>query len=173
MTEHTDRKLQQGVLLARRVQGDRLMLADAVLEAALAGTRHLTAGERAALQASPLTQRRLRTLSLQRRAAWQGSQGMLRAASDGAALRTLATDDGCFTLHFVEAGDGWRVVLVLDPGAPILPATPLRVTDGEGRQILCGTLDADGEYEDAWPFELAPAAHFQAHGAAFAVQPVR
>lgn len=52
MTE-LDRKLQAQLLGRRRVEGDRLMLDDAVLLGALDGSRPLTAGERAALQASP------------------------------------------------------------------------------------------------------------------------
>lgn len=170
MNANTDRKLQEQVLLGRRVEGDRLMLADAVLEAALAGTRHLTAGEREALQASPVTLRRLRTLSLQRRASWKGSHGMLRAAAGAAPLATISTDDGYWTLHFVDAGGSWRVVLVREPGAPMAPDGAVRVTDGAGQEIMRGMLDADGEYEADWPFALAPAAHFQANGAAFAVQ---
>src|SRR4051812_7216997 len=82
------RRLQEGALMARRVEGDRLVLADATLLAALDGSRPLTAGERAALEASPLTARRLRTLALERRARtapdWRGSRGLLRAASSGA-----------------------------------------------------------------------------------------
>ncbi|WP_306394430.1 hypothetical protein [Telluria beijingensis] len=64
-----DRKLQAQALLGRRVADDRLALADEVLSAALDGSRPLTAGERAALQDSPLTLRRLRHLAEQRRAA--------------------------------------------------------------------------------------------------------
>lgn len=179
MSEQADRKLQQQVLLGRRVEGDRLMLADAVLQAALAGTRHLTAGERAALQASPLTLRRLRTLSesAASRNRWHGSGGMLRAAAGAAALDTMRTDDGCWTLHFVPHDGAWRIILALDAGASFAPqllqaATRLRVVDGAGNQVLQGRLDGDGECEAGWPFEAAPALHFQQHGAAFAVEPV-
>jgi hypothetical protein len=81
----SDRKLQEQLLLSRRVEGDHLALADAVLLAALDGSRVLTAAERAALAASPLTARRLRQLALERRSAnadqWRGSHGMLRAAA--------------------------------------------------------------------------------------------
>ena len=58
-TSDLERKLREQLLLRRRVEGDRLMLADAVLTAALDGSRPLTANERAALAQSPLTMRRL------------------------------------------------------------------------------------------------------------------
>lgn len=181
-----DRKLRERLLLAPRVEGDRLLLADAVLLAALDGSRPLTAGERAALQASPLTTRRLRTLALERRAAmsaaanedaWPGSHGMLRAADSGAALELLATDDGYWRLHFVGTAGARRVILQLVPEAPfaarlLREAAPVRVLDGSGAEVLAGRLDLDGECEAAWPFADAPFEHFQRRGARFSVHPL-
>lgn len=171
-----DRKLQARLLAARRVECDRLVLDDAVLRAALDGSRPLTAGERAALQASPLTARRLRTLAEARRAQaaprpWRASSGMLRAADGGAALDTLVTDDGAWRLHFVQG----RVILQLDPESPLAPALlggaqALRVLDGAGATVLEGRLDSDGECEGPWPFLDEPARHFQHHGARFVVE---
>jgi hypothetical protein len=180
-----ERRLRERLLLGRRVEGDRLMLDDATLLAALDGSRPLTAGERAALQASPLTARRLRQLAIERRAAqagevtapgWRGSPGRLRAASSGD-IEALRTDDGWFTLHLVQDGAAWRTVLQLAADAPFAPAllaarAPLRVSDGAGRIILEGRLDADGECEAAWPFAATPASHLQAAGAAFTVEPM-
>lgn len=181
MNEATDRKLQQQVLLGRRVEHDRLMLADEVLRAALEGTRHLTAGERTALQASPLTLRRFHALSRERAAAaqqWQRSSGMLRAAAGSAPLDSIDTDDGYWTLHFVAQDGLWRIILALDAGAPMAQALvqnapALRVVDGAGNVVLQGVLDDDGECEAAWPADTAPAEYFQQHGAVFAVEPVR
>ncbi|QOL49161.1 hypothetical protein [Massilia litorea] len=178
-TSDIDGKLRERLLLAPRVEGDRLMLADAVLRAALDGSRPLRPAERAALQASPLTTRRLRTLALERRAAahdaWQGSVGMLRAADSGQALSELATDDGHWRLHFVGSGAERRVILQLMPEAPfaarlLRAAALLRVVDGAGAELLAGRLDSDGELEAAWPCADEPAAHFQRHGAIFSVQ---
>ncbi|SFU51203.1 hypothetical protein [Pseudoduganella namucuonensis] len=188
-----DHKLQARLLLSRAVPGDRLVLADATLLAALDGARALTPNERQALQASPLTLRRFRQLSLERRAGaeraapvaandpvWGGSGGMLRAAATEAALDTLLTDDGHWSLHFVprDQDGGWQLILKLDAEAPfaarVLRELPmLRVVDGGGAILLQGRLDADGECERAWPFELAPMPHFQLYGGAFAVEPVR
>jgi len=179
------RRMQEAMLLGRRVADDRLVLDDATLRAALDGSRPLTAGERAALQASPLTARRLRRLALERRAAqaegtadaWRGSAGMLRAASSGVPA-TVTTDDGWWTLHFIDLRTfGWRIVLQLAPQAPFAEALlvaqlPLRVLDGTGATILAGQLDADGECEATWPFAAAPDAHLQAHGARFTVAPL-
>jgi hypothetical protein len=174
----TFRRLEEARLVQARKPGDRLMLDDATLAAALDGSRPLTAGERAALQASPLTVRRLRHLSLQRRAAsapWRGSRGVLRAASSGVPA-AVVTEDGWWTLHFVVVDTGWRAVLQLAPQAPFAPAllaarAPLRVRDGAGAEVLAGRLDADGECEAAWPFAAAPDEHLQAHGARFTVEP--
>lgn len=172
-----DRKLAAQLLAGRRVEGDRLVLDDAVLRAALDGSRPLTGGERAALEGSPLTLRRLRRLAEEARAqageGWRGSRGLLRAADSGAALSVLATDDGMWRLHFTQG----QVILQLDPqaaGAPaLLAARPLlRVTDGEGAVVLEGRLDGDGECEGPWPFAAPPAEHFQRHGAVFMVEPV-
>jgi hypothetical protein len=175
------RKLREQLLLGQRVEGDRLMLADDVLAAALDGSRRLSANERAALAQSPLTMRRMRQLSIDRaRAArsWQASSGMLRAAAGGAALEKLVTDDNHWGLHFVRSGASWQVVLKLAADAPFAPQLMreqpmLRVLDGGGAIILQGRLDADGECEKAWPFDTAPAAHFQLSGASFAVEAVR
>ena len=165
-TGDIDRKLRERMLMAQRVEGDRLMLGDAVLLAALEGSRALTAGERAALQGSPLTTRRLRTLAMERRLAandaWQGSHGMLRAADSGAALTQLATDDACWRLHFVGSAGARRVILQLMPEAPfaarlLREGTLLRVLDGAGSEVLAGRLDLDGECECAWPFGDDPA----------------
>lgn len=183
-TAALERKLRERLLLARRVEGDRLVLADAVLLAALDGSRALSANERAALEASPLTTRRLRQLAIERRAArvapkevaWSGSRGMLRAADSGAALARLVTDDGYWTLHFGGAQGDWVVILQLSASAPFAPRLMrerplLRVLDGAGAIVLQGRLDADGECEGAWHFDSAPAAHLQRFGATFVVEP--
>ena len=180
-----DATLIERLLLSPRVQGDRLVLADAVLMAAIDGSAPLNKTELAALRASPLTLRRFRQLSIDRRNGaraanddeWRGSAGMLRAASDGADLERLLTDDGHWTLHFVAQNDDWRLILSLDAAAPfaarLLREQPmLRVVDGGGAILLQGRLDADGEVECGWPFDGAPAPHFQQFGARFAVEPV-
>lgn len=185
MTPETDRKLREQLLLSRRAEGDRLLLADAVLTAALDGSRALTANERHALETSPLTLRRFRQLAIERRAAshaandqsWSGSHGMLRAASTSATLEELATDDKYWTLHFLPQDGGWLIILKLAADAPfaarLMRERPmLRVVDGGGATVLQGQLDADGECEGAWPFETEPALHFQQFGAGFAVEPV-
>lgn len=182
-----DARLRERLLLSRAVPGDRLMLADATLLAALDGVRVLTPNERQALSSSPLTLRRFRQLSLERRAAaqpqaandaaWLGSRGMLRAASTAEMLERLVTDDGYWTLHFLPQNGGWQVILGLSAEAPfaarLLREQPqLRVIDGGGAIVLQGRLDADGECERAWPFATAPGSHFQLYGAGFAVEPV-
>jgi hypothetical protein len=176
MTE-LDRRLQARLLAGRRVDGDRLVLADAVLLGALDGSRPLTDGERAALQASPLTTRRLASLAEARRAraapAWRGSAGMLRAADSGAPFEALVTDDGAWRLHVVAG----RAILQLDPESSLAAAllrTPrlLRVLDGAGNTVLQGQLDPDGECEGPWPFAEGPAQHFKRHGGGFTVEPV-
>jgi hypothetical protein len=172
-----ERKLQDKLLSGARKEGDRLMLADDIIGAALDGTRALTAGERAALVQSPLTMRRFRQLALDRQA-WSGSHGMLRAAATSDAVMALVSDDGCWSLHFIEQDGRWQVILKLDAEAPIATRLMrehpmLRVVDGGGAIILQGRLDSDGECECAWPFASEPAEHLQQHGASFAVEPVK
>jgi hypothetical protein len=178
-----DDKLQESALLGRAAEGDRLLLADDTMQRALDGSRALTLAERAALAASPVTLRRFRTLALQRKAraqaandaSWAGSAGLLRAAAAGDLAR-LVTDDGWWSIDFLPHDGGWQAILRLEPAAPfagrLLGERPLvRVTDGAGAVVLQERLDADGECEGEWPFATAPAQHFQAAGARFAVQP--
>jgi hypothetical protein len=176
-----DRKLQGSALLARRVDDDRLMLADAVLLQALDGSRPLTHGERAALQDSPLTLRRLRQLADARRAqrarTWRGSAGLLRAADSGAPLDVLRTDDRMWRLHVVDNDGVPGIVVQLDPDAPgaaqlLATRATIAVIDGAGNTIVQGSLDLDGECEGRWPFAAPPSVHFQQHGARFEVLPV-
>jgi len=186
-TDEPAAKLLAHMLLARRVEGDRLLLSDARLNAALDGSRALDAGERAALRRSPLTLRRFRQLSIERTAssparaanddAWSVSAGMLRAASSTAPVTQLRTDDQHWHLHFLEQEGNWRVVLALSAAAPfaarLLRERPLlRVLDGGGAVLLQGRLDSDGECESAWPFDSAPGHHLQQFGARFSVEAV-
>lgn len=176
-----DRKLRAQLLLSRRVEGDTLVLPDEVLLASLRGARTLTTDERARLAQSPLTIRRLRQLSSGMRsaandAAWEGSSGMLRAAATPASLERLETDDGYWSLDFIQQDGRWRSVLQVAADAPFAArlldkGARVSVLDGKGALVLEGPLDADGECEAAWPFPDAPAAHFQANGARFTVRP--
>ncbi|GAB3458691.1 hypothetical protein GCM10027321_14840 [Massilia terrae] len=183
-TNHLDRRLREQLLAGRRKEGDRLMLADDILRAALDGSRPLTANERMALEASPLTVRRLRQLAIDRRAprksanddAWDGSTGMLRAADSGTLAR-LTTDDGYWILHFSDDDGGWQLTLQLKACAPftarLLRERPaLCVLDAEGKVLLQGRLDGDGECEGPWQAPGDPARYFQQHGARFTVRPV-
>ncbi|MES2126272.1 MAG: hypothetical protein V4463_03285 [Pseudomonadota bacterium] len=177
MDKKLEHKLLEAAMLGRRVDNDSLVLSDAVLGGALDGSVPLTGGQRALLQASPLTLRRLRQLANARHAAandrsWHGSAGMLRAAAGSAPLAQLGTEDGYWQMHFIDG----QVVLALAAGAPFAAdlmdeAVRVSVRDGAGNLIIQGPLDADGELEAAWPFALAPAEHFQAHGARFTVEP--
>ena len=176
-----DRKVRAQLLLSRRVEGDTLVLPDDVLLASLRGARILTADERARLAQSPLTIRRLRQLAIGMRSAandasWVGSSGMLRAAATPASLERLETDDGYWSLDFMQQDGRWHTVLQIAADAPFAARLLgerawIRVVDGKGGLVLEGQLDADGECEAAWPFQDAPAAHFQSHGASFTVRP--
>lgn len=183
-TNHLDRRLREQLLAGRRKEGDRLMLADDTLRAALDGSRPLTANERMALEASPLTVRRLRQLAIERRTprksanddAWDGSVGMLRAADSGT-LSRLTTDDGYWILHFSDDDGGWQLTLQLKACAPftarLLRERPaLCVQDAEGNVLLQGRLDGDGECEGPWREAGDPAQYFQRHGARFTVRPL-
>jgi hypothetical protein len=176
-----DLKLREQALLSRRVEGDALALPDDVLAACIAGTRTLTAAERALLAGSPLTIRRFRQLSIEARrpgaaandADWRGSEGLLRAAASAGTLDRLSTDDGYWTLHFADGQAILQVAADAPFAAQLLASRhPVQVRDGNGALVLEGVLDMDGECEAAWPFADQPAAHFQAAGARFSVKPV-
>lgn len=95
-------RLRERLLLTRAVPGDRLMLADATLLAALDGSRALTPNERHALQQSPLTLRRLRQLSLQRRTA---AQPEAPDAQDAAGPVSIAPQPGAVDTFWQVSSD--------------------------------------------------------------------
>lgn len=181
---NNERKLIAEALVMRRREGDRLMLSDAVMLGALDGSRPFSPAERAALADSPLTLRRFSHLARERRARpaandlqWSSSQGMLRAADDGM-VPELRTDDGHWQLSFLAEGGNWVLMLKLSAKAPfasaLMQAEPtLTVRDGAGTLLLQGRLDADGEFEAAWPLNVEPTLHFQQHGGIFSVSPTR
>lgn len=179
-----DLRLRERAILSRRVQGDTLVLPDDILAACLDGSRELSLDERALLASSPLTLRRFRQLAIDARgrvaaandARWRGSEGLLRAAASAGALERLTTDDGYWTLHFAHQAGRCHSILQIAADAPfaaqLLASRALvRVLDGNGKLVLEGPLDADGECEAVWPFADQPAAHFQAGGARFCVKP--
>jgi hypothetical protein len=179
MDQSSERRLKSRLLLDRRVEGDRLVLSDDTLRAALDGSTPLSDGEKAALLASPLTLRRFRVLAdaARHRAAmgWQHSAALLRAADSGSAREALHTEDGYWSLHVAGQTGAWRLILVLNAAAPfaaqLLQEGPaLRVLDGAGTCLLRGHLDSDGELEGDWPFILPPLEHLRRHGGSVRVE---
>jgi hypothetical protein len=159
-------------------QGDSLLLSDAVLRAALEGSRPLSASEVTTLQASPLTLRRFRHLAQERRSKqtqWHASSGIVLAAAsveDDAILHSL---DLYWQLQLLQNGEAWQIILRLRPNAPfaaqiLQQQLPLEVLDGKGQMIVRGCVDADGELEAPWPFASKPIAHFNANGGSFHVR---
>ena len=110
-------RLQERALLmaGRAAAGDRLVLADATLLAALAGTRVLTPNERAALAASPLTLRRLRQLSLQGQAADPIAEG--KPVANSGVASTNATRAGGGASANAASGTGTGVGSLTGPVA--------------------------------------------------------
>ena len=175
---HSARRLQSRLLLSQRTEGDRLVLSDEVLRAALDGSAPLSDGEKTALMASPLTLRRFRMLADAARRAqateWRSSSALLRAADSGS-VEALGTEDGIWALHVAGQAGAWRLILVLDAASPVAAqvlqdAPRLRVLDGIGTCLLEGQLDGDGELEGDWPFLQAPLEHLRRHGGRFTVE---
>ncbi len=174
-------KLQDGLLLWPK-QDDSLVLDDATLLAAANRRAPLTRSQWNALLDSPLTLRRLRHLLEQQQLAqvFRRSTGLLRAADGGSGtsvLTVLQTADGFWSLNFLPAGEGWHMVLRMDPTAPFAAdlmrqPQPVQVQDGQGLNLLTGLLDADGELEGPWAPAQPPAEHFAVTGGRFAVGPV-
>jgi len=192
-----DTAILEQVLLRRLVPGDSVRLADETLRAALDGSRVLNAEQRKALQGSPMTLRRFRALSLERSAAtrssaqsgsvradplprWQGSEGLLLAADSGTVTGPIHTSDGLWSLHFQrDLDDHLQVFLKLDPQAPFAAelvandaasSRLVDVLDGEGMLLMTGRLDADGELQVAWPYDVLPWVRIAQAGGAFRVE---
>ncbi|MGV7207381.1 hypothetical protein ACLB1G_05965 [Oxalobacteraceae bacterium A2-2] len=132
-------RLRERLLLGRAAPGDRLMLADATLLAALAGSRPLTPNERDALQQSPLTLRRFRQLALERRAAARpgtdgggevgaGAQPATEAGGQGSAGSQPATEAG----GLGSAGSQPATEAGGQGGAHLRPATDINRQRGAG-----------------------------------------
>lgn len=170
---------------------DWLVLADTTLNAALDGSRPLSHIELKALLDSPLTLRRMQVLEAERLAGlrdseadpiqeaaandvrWHGSHGLLLAADSGDDDAPLLTEDGWWHLWLPPTYGGWNMVLVLDKEAPfasLFAAAPGRepaevaLVDGQGRTLLRGTIEDDGELRGRWPLHEAPKAALKAAG---------
>lgn len=180
-------------LLNRWKADDSLVLSDEVLLAAMNRVTPLNQEEWQALLDSPLTLRRARRLMRQQRATaaekdrlptaandaeWMGSRGLLLAADGGIPAESISTDDGLWRLNFLSTGQGYRLLLQLDAqrpeGARIHAADrAIAIFDSADVLMATGKLDADGEFEVAWPFaDTSPQEHFVAAGGGFAVEPV-
>lgn len=185
--ENLIKKIAVQGLLDSFKAGDTLVLGDDVLQAAIERTHPLNRSEYAALLNSPLTLRRLHSLvaKMQQQgqaptaandAYWSGSQCILRAADSGATAPSLTTADGWWLLAFLPSQDGYQMVLKLDKEAPfanhvINAGVELLVCDGQGKVVLTGILDEDGELEARWTFNDQPYAYFVAAGGTITVQP--
>ncbi len=170
--------------MLRPKAGDTLVLDDASLKGAMSGSQRLKRRQWETLVQSPLTLRRLQHLAAERRLRWQqaandvgwsSSGGLLLAADAGEALTSLRTEDGHWTLHFLQGPASWQIVLTLAGSAPF--ARTLRekqhsvmVLDAAQHILLSGVLDADGELEAPWPVVASPSEHFRATGGQFRVQ---
>ncbi len=171
-------------------EGDWLVLDDDTLRAAVDNTRPLTRNEWNSLINSPLTLKRLRHIIGQAKAKtlksvnasnddlWLGSEGFLRAAAGrGGEIPTLHSEDGMWTLMFLQGPSAIRMLLKLDRDTPLArqimdSKTEVAVKDGTGQVLMQGHVDEEGELEADWPFSnAAPYAHFQASGGRFQVQP--
>lgn len=175
-----ERLLLERILLNQVRAEDRLELSDATLRAAIQGERRLTVEEANLLLVSPLTLRRFRFLSDQRRAlgGWLGSEGLLLAAAGGLDQPAMATEDGCWNLVFLPGvGGSLRVTLKYVGSGDLAErlaaaGTGVVVVDAKGLPLLWGELDEDGELEAPWLLEPAPREHFLATGGRFSVRPM-
>lgn len=192
---HPERRVMLAAFAAQRLPGDRPMLSDEVMQAALEGRARLQEAQWQALLASPLTLCRLRHLEERRLAvmsdgavergplngapqAWQGSFCELLAASGIGTDASLYSPDGLWALHALTTGSVTRLLLQLLPpaedGAADAVARPapgeeVAVLDGAGGTLLMGRLDADGELEAVWMRPLDLRSHLARHGRVWSV----
>lgn len=171
-----DLHLQQALLTGGEREHDRLQLSDAVLQAALNGSRPLRAQELRVLKSSPLTMRRFKLLARQaRQAGVFQSHGQLLAASSEADSFHLQSTDQCWQLQFFRQQQSWRMVLRLLPEAGLdwqqkVWHSLIQVCASDGSPLLRGRLDQDGELEQAWPYTEAPLSYLQQHGNGFTLR---
>ena len=176
--------------------GDRQMLSDATLLAALQGHQRLLPAQRQALLTSPLTLCRLRYLEGRRLAAvgeggasstsspgqalarWERSACELLAATTEVQDVSLYSPDGLWALHALTTGTVTRILLQLRPEdegrglnatARPQPGDEVAVLDGAGTTLLMGRLDDDGELEAPWIRALDLRSHLSRYGRLWSV----
>jgi len=179
------RELAVDCLLNLDKAGDYQVLANEVLVDAIDGKQPLNQREYEALLDSPMTLRRLQFLAALRSHSrlqetvepeLADSYCFLMAADSGEAAPTLTTQDGYWQLVFLAEGqDGYRMVLRLDPSAPLAEelvdqAIELVVTNGRGTVLLRGILNDDFELDGSWPLSSAPYPALMEAGGSFAVK---
>jgi hypothetical protein len=192
---HPERQVMLAAFSAKRLPGDRPMLSDEVMQAALEGRERLQAAQWQALLGSPLTLCRLRYLEGRRLAAsadgaanngplneadheWRSSRCELLAASGTGNDVSLYSPDGLWALHALTTGSVTRLLLQLLPpaedGAAGATARPtpgeeVAVLDGAGSTLMMGRLDTDGELEAVWTLQLDLRSHLAHHGRTWSV----
>lgn len=192
---HPERQVMLAAFSAQRLPGDRPMLSDEVMQAALDGRARLQAAQWAVLLASPLTLCRLRYLEGRRLAAlsenganqapfnvadhkWRTSSCELLAATGTGTDTSLYSPDGLWALHALTTGSVTRLLLQLLPSAETVaggsaarpaPGDEVAVLDGAGTTLLMGRLDADGELEAVWTRPLDLRSHLSLHGRVWSV----
>lgn len=174
---HPEHKVVLAAFSVQRLPGDRMVLSDDVMEAALEGRKCLQPTQWQALLSSPLTLCRLRYLEGCRLAALS-RHGRVNEVDDGRVSRyellaatstetdiSLYSPDGRWALHALTTRTVTRLLLQLLPQAedgiastasrPV-PGDEVAVLDGAGFTLLMGRLDADGELEQVWnqPLDL-------------------
>lgn len=170
-------------MFLRPQENDDLVLDDATLLAALENRQPLSREQWQAMMDSPLTLRRFRILAHRRQARleaandflWSESEGMRLAADSGEEVDVLRTQDGFWSLHFLQEAEGWLVVLKLDAAAPyanglLTQQVKLEAVIGDGVSVLAGQLDASFEVEASWPFAETPLERLRRAGGRFVVR---
>ena len=185
---HPERQVLLAYYMTLQKPGDRQVLSDETLQAALAGEQGLVRAQWQAMLDSPLTLCRLRFLEAQRQAAqagdetvddgWQRSTAEVLAASDTEADCSLVSPDGRWALHALTTRGVTRLLLQLSPAslasagaAPAPgPGAEVAVLDDQGGTLLMGHLDADGELQARWTRDTDLRTHLARHGGHWHVQ---
>jgi hypothetical protein len=187
-------RLAMEALLRDHKPGDYLVLADAILNSALDGTRPLRQSEWEALLDSPLTLGRMRVLEARRQGASKPAAVTMQASNDDVlrpshwVLRAAAdvsdgsfsqsSEDGSWMLYAETTGSKTELVLKLQAQSEhadkwMAKRPTVQVLDGAGNELLTGELDKHGEVRGPFMYGTDLRSHLAAHGHRMNVKEVK
>ncbi len=168
--------------MAREIPGDRQIITDERLLAALTGKERLRQAEYREMLASPLTLSRLRLLASQSLSELQRSPALMNHESDGMMPTpellceelTLVTNDGNWALLIKLDQDSqrWHLTLQLLASREAMHVREdgeIFVHDAQQGTFLFGGLDGNGQLHAVWELPVKPLVYLVGKGKTWTV----